>query len=168
MVDIMQSGSPLPGDTITEERVSISASADMARYSLRGRDAAVLAAAIGRELPTGIGGCVNGIMQLGPDEFYALLPAGEALPLGEGQPVSVVDVSSRAVGIVVEGPGAAELIMSGCPLDLSKMAPGRATRTIYETTEIIVLRESETRFRIDVWRSFATWLWASLAGAAAE
>lgn len=166
MADILQPGSPLPSNTVAGARVVIAPAADLTRYSLRGRDVAVLGAVVGRELPSVIGGCISGIARLGPDEFYALLPAGEVLPLGEGQPLSIVDVSSRAVGIIVEGQGAAELIMSGCPLDLDRMAPGRATRTIYETAEIILLRESDTRFHIEVWRSFAPWLWQSLALAA--
>ncbi|GGB88431.1 sarcosine oxidase subunit gamma [Novosphingobium endophyticum] len=164
MADSLHRASPLPGGTVTLEGATLSAAPEMGRYSLRARDPAALAALIGRELPDAIGACSGGIARLGPDEFYALLPAQDALPSGEGGPVSIVDVSARAVGIVVEGAGAARAIMAGCPLDLDRMQPGRATRTVFEGVEILLVRETETRFQIDVWRSFASWLWRSLAG----
>ncbi|WP_226017362.1 sarcosine oxidase subunit gamma [Novosphingobium sp. FKTRR1] len=137
-----------------------------ARYSLRARDAGLLAATIGRALPDRIGDTLDGVIKLGPDEWLALLPAGATLPLGEGLPVSVVDVSARAVGFTITGPGAAALIATGCPLDVERMAPGRATRTLFETVEIVLWRQSETAFRVDCWRSFAPWLWAALVAGA--
>jgi sarcosine oxidase subunit gamma len=167
MTEGLHPASPLPGTAITLGGTTLSPAPAMTRYSLRARDPARLAALIGRELPGVMGGCAGGIVRLGPDEFYALLPASDVLPAGEGEPVSVVDVSARAVGIVVEGTGAAQCIMGGCPLDLERMAPGSATRTVFETVEIVLVRESETRFHIDVWRSFAAWLWLSLSKTAA-
>ncbi|HZU64815.1 MAG TPA: sarcosine oxidase gamma subunit [Novosphingobium sp.] len=136
------------------------------RWSLRARDPDVLAGLIGRALPQKIGETLHGIAKLGPDEWYALLPADEALPDGAGLPVCVVDVSSRAIGIRVEGQGAADIIGAGCPLDIAAIAPGRATRTVFETVEIVLWRESETRFHIEVWRSFAPWLWNALIASA--
>jgi hypothetical protein len=59
------------------------------------------------------------------------------------------------VVIRVEGAGAARTVASGCPLDVERFAVGRATRTVYETVEVILWRESETTFRVFVWRSFA-------------
>jgi len=134
-----------------------------ARYVLRGRDGKALCRLVGHALPTKIGAVKGGIAMLGPDEWYAVLPEGTILPDGAGLPVSVVDVSSRAVGLIVEGEGAATLLMAGCPLDLERMAVGGATRTVFETVEIILLRESATSFRVEVWRSFAPWLWAALS-----
>jgi sarcosine oxidase subunit gamma len=145
--------------------VRLSLADDRARYSLRARDAAVLAGVLGRALPGKIGDTLDGAACLGPDEWYALLPAGTSLPLGSGAPVSVVDVSSRALGMVLEGPGALAVLCSGCPLDLAKMAVGRATRTVFETVEIVIWRESEERWHIEVWRSFATWLWHAFLAA---
>lgn len=80
--------------------------------------------------------------------------------------ISIVDVSSRSIGISITGPDAAELIGAGCPLDLARMGPGRATRTLFETVEIILIRTGDTGFYIDVWRSFAPWLFAALTAAA--
>jgi sarcosine oxidase subunit gamma len=53
-------------------------------------------------------------------------------------------------------------LASGCPLDLERFAVGRATRTVFETVEVIVWREAADRFRVFVWRSFAPWLWHAL------
>lgn len=135
------------------------------RYSLRARDAVVLEKAISRKLPGKIGDQTDGVICLGPDEWYAILPESTALLRGEGLPVSVVDVSSRALGFVLEGPGALAVLSSGCPLDLARMGVGRATRTVFETVEIVIWREAEDRWHIEVWRSFATWLWHALAAA---
>ena len=101
---------------------------------------------------------------LGPDEWLLI---GAIDGDGAGQPVSIVEVSNRHVGLDVTGPRAAELLMSGCPLDLERMAVGRGTRTIYETVEIIVIKRDPETFRVEVWRSFAPWLWAALGQAQA-
>ena len=145
--------------------VTLSHAGPRARYSLRARDAKVLAKATGLKLPGKIGDQADGVICLGPDEWYAILPEGTAMPRGEGLPVSVVDISSRALGLVLEGPGALAVLSSGCPLDLAKMGVGRATRTVFETVEIIVWREAEDRWHVEVWRSFATWLWNAFLAA---
>ena len=137
----------------------------MTRTVLRAHDAALLSSIIARPLPSRIGDVADGIACLGPDEWLALLPEGTVLETGAGQPVSVVDVSSRAVGILVEGPGAAALVATGCPLDIARIAVGRATRTVFETVEIVLWRKDEDAFHIEVWRSFAPWLCAALVSA---
>ena len=101
-------------------------------------------------------------IMLGPDEWLLIGPIGGD---GAGQPVSITEVSDRQVGFDVTGPRTAELLMSGCPLDLERMAVGRGTRTIYETVEIVVMKRAADAFRVEVWRSFAPWLWAALAQA---
>ena len=156
------------GERVQGRDVILSLAPAASRWSLRARDAGVLAGVCGMQLPARIGWAAGGIAMLGPDEWYAVLPAGQTVPAGENAAVSVVDVSSRSVGICVEGEGAAALLMTGCPLDLAQFAVGRATRTLYETVEIILLRHSETLFHVEVWRSFAPWLWGSLASAATE
>lgn len=145
--------------------VRLSHAGARARYSLRARDANVLAKATGLKLPGKIGDQKDGVICLGPDEWYAILPEGTAVPRGEGLAVSVTDISSRALGLVLEGPGALGVLSSGCPLDLAKMGVGRATRTVFETVEIVVWREGEERWHIEVWRSFATWLWNAFLAA---
>lgn len=152
----------MPGKPLESGGARLSVVGSLVRYSLRARDPALLEAETGLTLPRRIGETVPGIACLGPDEWYALLPDALNLPSETAGPFSIVDVTSRAIGIAVDGPGAAALIGTGCPLDLERMVPGRATRTVFETVEIVLWRESETRFHIEVWRSFAPWLWAAL------
>ena len=146
--------------------VRVAAAPASRRYSLRARDAAVLERVTGLALPAAIGETRAGVVRLGPDEWHARISVDAVLPSGEGEPVSVVDISSRAVNLIVEGPRAAALLMTGCPLDLEKLAVGRATRTVFELVEIVLWREDADRFCVEVWRSFAPWLWGALAAAA--
>jgi sarcosine oxidase subunit gamma len=150
---------------VTAPGVRVAMAPAMTRAVLRAHDAALLSSIIARPVPARIGDVVDGIACLGPDEWLALLPERTELESGAGQPVSVVDVSSRAVGIVIEGPGAAALVATGCPLDVERMAVGRATRSVFETVEIVLWRKADSMFHIEVWRSFAPWLCAALVGA---
>ena len=136
------------------------------RYSLRGT-ASGLQAFVPVKLPTKIGDVSDtsdGLaVMLGPDEWLLI---GGVAGDSAGHPVSITEITERQIGLAIEGPRAAELLMSGCPLDLERMAATRGTRTIYETVEIVVIKRSDTRFHVEVWRSFAPWLWAALASAA--
>lgn len=152
----LESNAVLPGG------VTLTLEPPASRWSLRARTAEALGAVIGRAVPTRIGETLDGIACLGPDEWLADLPAGTVVPDGAGQPVSVVDVSARSVVIRVEGASAARVLCSGCPLDLERFAVGRATRTVFETVEVIVWREQADMFRVFMWRSFAPWLWHAL------
>lgn len=146
--------------------VALSFAPPLRRYSLRARDPSRLEEMLGAKIPRRIGETLGGVACLGPDEW--LLRSEQALAdgIGAAGPISMVDVSDRSVCIIVEGPAAAATLASGCPLDLERFAVGRATRTIYETVEIVLIRESETRFAVEVWRSFAEWLWLALHTAA--
>ena len=138
----------------------------MQRHALRARNAADLERLLKVKIPTKVGTSQGGILCLGPDEWYLRSAIGTAIPTGEGLPLAVTDVSDRSICLIVEGPRASEILMAGCPLDLDQFAVGRATRTIYETVEIIVMRDAEDRFHVEVWRSFAAWLWMAMTTAA--
>jgi sarcosine oxidase subunit gamma len=145
--------------------VTLFHAAPLVRWSLRTKDPAVLSVALGRALPERIGTQLDGIARLGPDEWHALLPCGTTLPVVTGQPISQVDVTARSVGFTLEGPGAVAALTRGCPLDISAFTPGRATRTVFETVEVQIWALAPERFHVEVWRSFAPWLWHSLAEA---
>lgn len=166
MADMLTITSPLPSTPATFADVTISVAPPLARYSLRARDRVTLEQVVGFTLPSMIGQTIGGVACLGPDEYYARLPEGTMIATGNGLPVSVTDVSHRAVGIIVEGADAWRVLAVGCPLDLERFVVGRTARTIYELVEVIIYRESETRFHIDVWRSFAPWLWGAMNAAA--
>ncbi|MBN8633476.1 MAG: hypothetical protein J0L76_21780, partial [Rhodobacterales bacterium] len=111
---------------------------------------------------------------LGPDEFLLLAPGEEAAAVEAGmKPAlsagmhSLVDVSHRQIGLVLEGRLAARCLSAGCPLDLRPAAfpVGMATRTIFLKTEIVLWRQALDRFHIEVWRSFAPYLVGHLAEA---
>ncbi len=159
---------PVPAAPLALAGVTLALVAEVRRYSLRGA-AAALARLTAVPLPTRIGDAVIAgediAVMLGPNEWLLL---GAVSSDGAGQPVSIVDVSERQTGFRLDGPAAAEILMSGCPLDLDRMAAGRGTRTLYETVEIIVVKLGAQSFHVEVWRSFAPWLWAALCQAASD
>lgn len=168
MSDALIRNEPVPSTPFAAEGVTISLAAPMARYSLRARTAQALETLLSVKVPQKIGATEGRVACLGPDEWLLRAEAGATIPTGDGLPVAITDVSDRSICLVVEGPRAAELLMTGCPLDLDRFAVGRATRTIYETVEIIIIREDQDRFHVEVWRSFAAWLWAALTTAASH
>ena len=168
MSDSLTRLEPVSPEPFAAEGVTIALAPPMARFSLRARDRAALEALLGRKLPARIGATAGEIACLGPDEWLLRGAPGMAIPQGEGLPLAVTEISERAICLVVEGPRAAELLMAGCPLDLDRFETGRATRTIFETVEIILMRSGEHRFEVEVWRSFAPWLQLALTTAAAQ
>ena len=162
MFEQLARSEPISGSPIVADGVTISIAPPMVRYSLRARLVQALEALLGIKGPGRIGLTEGGIACLGPDEWLLRAPAGVAIPTGEGLPLAVIDISERAICMIVEGNRAAEILMSGCPLDLARFDVGRATRTIYESVEVILIRETEMRFHVEVWRSFAPWLWTAL------
>jgi sarcosine oxidase, subunit gamma len=168
MSDLLSRTEPVPTTPFVANGVTIRLASPMARYSLRARQGQVLEALLDVKVPKKIGAAEGGIACLGPDEWLMRTEAGTIIPMGAGLPVSVTDVSDRSICLCVEGPRAAQLIMSGCPQDITQFAVGKVSRTIYETVEIILIREAEDRFHIEVWRSFSSWLWTALTTAASH
>ena len=83
---------------------------------------------------------------------------------------SLVDVSHRSCGCIVQGPQAATLINHGCPLDLSLTAfpVGSCTRTLFEKAGIIVWRADRDKYHVEIERSFAPYIWNMLIAAREE
>jgi sarcosine oxidase, subunit gamma len=166
MSDLLTRTETVPNTPFVPKGVRISLAPPMARYSLRARQAQALETVLKVKLPKKIGTTEGGIACLGPDEWLLRADAGTMIATGNGLPVAITDISDRSICLIVEGPSASEILISGCPLDLHQFAIGRTTRTIYETVEIILYRTAENRFEVEVWRSFAPWLWAALITAA--
>ena len=166
MSDPLTRTEPVPSSPLLGKGVTVSLAPPMARYSLRARHAKALEALLGITVPKCIGATEGQITCLGPDEWMLRGVAGTLIAADAGLAVAVTDISDRAVCFTVAGPRAAALLMTGCPLDLDRFAVGRATRTIFETVEIIVIRDADDVFQVDVWRSFANWLWTALTTAA--
>lgn len=168
MSDPLTRTEPVPAVPFVADGVTISLAPPMARYSLRARQAQALETLLGVKVPNKIGATEGGMACLGPDEWLLRTPIGTNLPNGAGLPVAITDISERSICLAIEGPGAAHLLMAGCPLDLDRFAVGRATRTIFETVEITIIREGDSRFQVEVWRSFADWLWTALKTSASH
>lgn len=168
MADAAVCTAPVAAEPSEFPGVSIALGAPLARWSLRARDPKLLARTVGHKVPVKIGTSEGGMACLGPDEWLLRLPAGSTIPQSEGLPLSVVDISERAITLVLEGPRAIDALQSGAPRDLAKMAIGEARRTIYETVEIVLIREGEERWAVDVWRSFAPYLHEALVTAASH
>ena len=106
---------------------------------------------------------------LGPDEWLLLHTAEE--PGGVHRPAgsdcSLVDVTHRQLGFVIDQPDVEEVLAAGCPLDVAEAAfpVGMCTRTLFDKVEIVLWRTGPTRFHIEVWRSFAPHLAATVAQA---
>ena len=154
-----------------------------ARLVLRGRPAALAAAgaAFGAPLPgracTAVTLGNRSALWLGPDECLLLAPLGEAAELKAALtqalgalPHALVDVGHRQLGLGVTGPAASRVLNAGCPLDLSPDAfpPGTCTRTLMAKAEIVLWRTAPDRFHLEVWRSFAAYVWQFLDTARAD
>jgi sarcosine oxidase, subunit gamma len=174
--------SPLEGIALPAgPRLTLAEASAAARFILRGGEAARAAcsAAFGAELPSKLGpageGERRGALWLGPDEWLLIAEGADAVTLRPeieealaATPHSLVDVSHRQIGIVASGPAAARALSAGCPLDLELNAfpRGMATRTIFDKAEIVLWRLEATTFHVEIWRSFAPYLVASLIEAA--
>jgi len=172
-------------DTVTPDRLQVQAAAleplndarwvdvpgrlllrpapELARLALRG-DASALGAAFGLALPAqpcrAVEADGRAALWLGPDEWLLLAPPGTLdadVPVADA---AVVDVGHRQVGLVLEGPGAADALAAGCPLDLHLTAfpAGMCTRTVFGKAEIVLWRQDSARFHVEVWRSFAAYV----------
>jgi sarcosine oxidase subunit gamma len=135
----------------------------LGRLALRG-DPAALGAAFGLALPTQP--CratqANGrsALWLGPDEWLLLAPPGTLDAGVSASGAAVVDVGHRQVGLWLDGPGGANALSAGCPLDLHPTAfpVGMCTRTVFGKAEIVLWRPDAARFHVEVWRSFAAYV----------
>lgn len=168
MGDAPSRTAPVPAEPAAFDGVRIALGVSLARYSLRGRDPKSLGKLIGRKLPTRIGASEGDVACLGPDEWLLRAAEGTRVPDGSGMPVSVVEISTRAVTLVLEGSKAETVIQAGCPRDLGKFAVGEARRTLFEGIEIVLLRTAAERFEVDVWRSFAPHLHLALTKVASH
>jgi sarcosine oxidase, subunit gamma len=110
---------------------------------------------------------------LGPDEWLVIDEDGAdlmALCAGVKQLHSAVDISHRNTAIIVKGSMAAEAINAGCPMNLSGAAfpVGNCARTVLGKAEIVLHRTAEDEFRVECWRSFATFVLGLLSEGARD
>jgi sarcosine oxidase, subunit gamma len=154
-----------------------------ARFVLRARPAArdAAAASLGFALPTiacrAATGGTRAALWLGPDEWLLLSPDADGPALAAaleatlaGLPHSLVNVGHRQAAMTVNGPKAADVLNTGCPLDLDVAAfsVGMCTRTVLAKSQIVLWRTGAERFHLEAWRSFLPYVRGYLAEAARE
>lgn len=146
-----------------------------ARFNLR-IDATSIAKAgqaLGFKLPKEIGSRTDVktgyAAKLGPDEWLIKTAETERdnitskfAELYSQTPHSLTDISDREITILLEGDRVTDLIAIGNPLDLRKFETGTSVRTLFDTAQIVLHRDREDCFRIDVWRSFFPHVWGML------
>lgn len=156
---------------------------DAAKLIFRGRPAAVKKAgeAFGLTLP--LEACrfsaekTRTAFWLGPDEWMLQdIDAEASVLMGDleralaDEPHSLVDVSHRSDALAISGERSAYLLNHGCPLDLSLEAfpVGMCTRTIFAKAAILLSRPDRHTFHLDLWRSYAPYVWELLDEARSE
>ena len=155
-----------PGTLVETRAAKVSVPPAPGRLALRARKPALpaLGAALGLALPERIGQrAANGGIEaicLGPDEWTILTPADGVAGLlaasaGVDQPHSLVDISGREVTLLIEGPRAADLLTLGCPRDIATIPVGEGRRTVFDGATVVLWRDAENGFRMDIWNSFA-------------
>jgi len=144
-----------PSTTLSGAGVTITERAPTTRVSLRTAEPA----ATGLDLPTTIGARVGTALCLGPDEWLIEVPEAEGPALlatlaAIAVPHSAVEVSDREITLRLEGPAVLDLLATGCPRDLARMPVGSGARTVFDTAQVVLVREADDRFTLTVWRSF--------------
>jgi sarcosine oxidase, subunit gamma len=173
----------LAGRTAPVPAAMLAVLPDSAKLSFRGRPSSIPAAgdAFGVPLPqTACRFGVNGnraAFWLGPDEWLLAATGEQASVLFAamekallGYSCSLVDISHRSDAFALSGPMSDYVLNHGCPLDLSHRAfpVGMCTRTILGKATILLSRPEPDIFHIDVWRSFAPYVWQLLDEARRE
>jgi sarcosine oxidase, subunit gamma len=175
---MMQEHHPLVGRQLTSANApaTLRPAENAARFNLRIDPAnlSAVSAILCTALPATVGGLVSSDGRLaaciGPDEWFLIAPLDqrdeiEAAFAGLYATTihSLVDIGHREVGIVVEGPAAADVLQSCIAFEVGAMVVGEARRTIIDRVQIILLREAGDRFRVEVWHSFSDHVWHLLA-----
>ena len=133
--NVMGRGEEVPGATLR-------LASPIAKFNVRSQAplAPVLRAAVHED---------HAVLWLGPDEYLVL---AREMPVMAAE--SVVDVSDRTVGIILEGAHAAWCLNAFCALDLERFSVGACTRALLGKVEIILWRRAEGTFHIETGRSF--------------
>ena len=158
----LQSGSVIAAEVEGKLRLSL---------RVKSKDRTAIAKELGVTLPAKIGATAkkSGYLSacLGPDEWIIIADHSKhpnlyetALKLSSKYIMSVTDVSSRNVGLVLTGTTVTETINVGCPLDLSLDAfpVGKCTRTLFESAPILLYRSAEQSFTVEFWRSYTPYV----------
>lgn len=100
-----------------------------------------------------------------PSELFAALEDGLA-----GCSHALVDISHRSETLSLSGAKSEYVLNHGCPLDLSpaRFPVGMCARTVIGKAAVFLWRPETAIFHVDVWRSFAPYVWQLLDEARTE
>jgi sarcosine oxidase subunit gamma len=173
----------LSADAPSNSAATLALLPDAAKLLFRGRPSAIEAAgkAFGIALPREACRFAvkerRSIFWLGPDEWL-LQANGERVDQTleclvkslADHPHSLVDVSHRSDSFALHGPRSDYVLNHACPLDLSISAfpVGMCTRTVLGKATVMLSRPEIQTFHVDVWRSFAPYVWQLLDEARGE
>ena len=126
---------------------------------------AALGNAIGLALPDRIGAhaqsATRRVICLGPDEWMLHCAEGERTDITracadvyETATHSLVDISSREAGVSVSGRESATLLSLFCARDFSKIAVGGGVRTLFDSVQVLLIRNAAQDYHLYTWRSF--------------
>ena len=137
------------------------------KFSLRCKEPArtALGQTIGMDLPAKIGGHTQSgtrrVICVSPDEWMIHCPEAECEEITracadvyEAATHSLVDVSSREVGVSVSGQESATLLSMFCARDFSKITVGGGVRTLFDSVQVLLIRNAAQDYHLYVWRSF--------------
>ena len=160
-------------DILSSEALTVSLHGEKLRYNLRLKpsDLSSIKKATGLKLPSKMNASSIGkdvtCVKLGPDEWVLIANPAQAAKLEKSLMkiskdfiCSVTDISHRNIAFTISGDDSSKLLNVGCPLDLSLDAfpVGKATRTVFESAAIMLLRTGEHSYRVECWRSFGPYL----------
>lgn len=161
--------------------VTVSILPPVARLNLRiaPTDLAAASATFGLKLSTCVGQRAHAGNRsawcLGPDEWLLHAPEDEQAAIVDAFAElrakvahSLVVISDREVTYGLRGPRATELLTTGCPIDLRRIPVGNAKRTVFDSAQVVLIRDGDDDWRLEVWRSFAPHVEALLTTAQRE
>ncbi len=121
---------------------------------------AAVAAALGFDLPQAPNTGTGEALWLGPDEWLLVSGEDRTGPLETalaGQHCAIVDVSEARAVLELSGPGATEVLASGCRLDLEPLRPGSCAQTALARAHVLLEPRGDGVWRLYVGRSFAAY-----------
>lgn len=156
--------------------VAMTALATERRFNLRTRtnSLAAVSEAFAIALPDRMGDTSNNdgrcAICVGPDEWLISVAMEEGGAICKSAddvavrvPLSLVEITDRECALRLDGPKAAYILKAACPIDVAAMQVGSAKRTLFDQADVLILRESEAAFRIQMLRSWAVHVCSLLA-----
>ncbi|MEM8797807.1 MAG: sarcosine oxidase subunit gamma family protein [Pseudomonadota bacterium] len=165
----------------TEGPVTISLLPPRARFNLRidaeetKRAGSVFGTPLANEITTLTKNGDREALCVGPDEWILQAPEADSdlikagfEKLYEEVALSLVDISDREIAIGLKGEHVSELLTVGYPGDIRDFPVGSGRRTVFDSVQAVLYRDSEDSWRLEIWRSFLPHIMDLLETANAE